>query len=133
MKKILSLILVLIFILCMFAGCKPKIEDTEEYKTIAMLIENYEREAFGKYSYAITDAQYIKDFHLQGYNMIIETSDGKYHTTSDEDLMRSTASHDMYIVVTLTKTQTGVKTFVTYVYLSERGWKKLDEEIEKLK
>lgn len=99
MKKIISLILVLVFTLCMFAGCKPKIEDTEEYKTIAMLIENLEREEFGKWSYEITDAQYIKDFHLQGYNMIIETADGKYHTTSGEDLMSSTASHDMYIVV----------------------------------
>ena len=134
MKKIISLMLVLVLTLCMFAGCKPKIEDTEEYKNVEMTVEDLEREDYGRLAYEITDAQYIKDFYLQNaYTIIVETEDGKYHKTVAESIMSIPASYDMYIVITMTPVKYGNKKDIIFVYLSEKGTEKLNEEIEKFK
>lgn len=133
MKKIISLVLVLVFVLCMFAGCKPKIEDTEEYKMVEMIIEDEERDSHGSWTCEITDAQYIKDFYMKdSYTTVIKTEDGEYHTTKANELMSLTASYDMYIAVTMTKVKTGYKTTVVFVYLSEKSVEKLREEIERV-
>lgn len=133
MKKIISLILVLVFVFCTFAGCKPKIENTEEYKMVEMIIEDEEKNDHGSWMYEITDAQYIKDFYMKdSYTTVIKTEDGKYHTTKANELMSLTASYDMYIAVTMTKVKTGYKSTVVFVYLTEKSVEKLREEIKRV-
>lgn len=133
MKKIISLVLVLVFTLCMFAGCKPKIEDTEEYKMIEMTVEDWERKNYGRWTYEITDAQYIKNLQISDYDfhLIIETEDGKYHKASMDNCLSRAASYDMYIVVTRTYVKDGDKSDIILFYLSKKGSEKLDEEVEK--
>lgn len=129
MKKIISIVLVLVCTLCMFTGCKPKIEDTEDYKLVCVTAQRMEQEELQLFSrdtsfaskYEVTYAQFIKKVEVESdFTVVMQTEDGKYHVVDLANLISTESEYNSYFVITETYARKNRVTDHPLIFLTQK-------------